>query len=301
MPSGSVRPRSSRSPPRAPDLPCVAALQRSGIALNNDLTVMGIRAEESIWFQVSYIGSRGALGMLPDGALDVRRIDTGRTLAEHIAECGGDPDALRAGAPLPRSRTHCRLSRTSHRAGAEPGRGRAAGRDLHRHPRQLPLSRRAHRGQSRPCRPAAPLPPRRRDGGRRVRHGARPPVGGARGERRADGLHDRPLPHRYRDARPHHRARAPSISAWTCVPTTRRCSAELDRQVDAIIAGIEQRRGVRFHRGPKARAAVGAGRSVDPVGVGAIARPSSTFRCCNSAARPRTMPPPLPPPACRWA
>jgi N-carbamoyl-L-amino-acid hydrolase len=34
--------------------------------------------------------------------------------------------------------------------------------------------------------------------------------------------------------------------------------AELDRQVDAIIAGIEQRRGVHFHRGPKARAAVGA-------------------------------------------
>ena len=46
--------------------------------------------------------------------------------------------------------------------------------------------------------------------------------------------------------------------------------AELDRQVDAIIAGIEQRRGVRFHRGPKARAAVG---EVDPsiqVGVGAL-------------------------------
>ena len=37
--------------------------------------------------------------------------------------------------------------------------------------------------------------------------------------------------------------------------------AELDRQVDAIIAGIEQRRGVRFHRGAKARAAVGP---VDP-------------------------------------
>ena len=33
--------------------------------------------------------------------------------------------------------------------------------------------------------------------------------------------------------------------------------AELDRAVDAIIAGIEQRRGVRFHRGAKARAAVG--------------------------------------------
>ena len=31
-----------------------------GITLDCDLTVMGIRAEESIWFQVSYIGSRGA-------------------------------------------------------------------------------------------------------------------------------------------------------------------------------------------------------------------------------------------------
>jgi N-carbamoyl-L-amino-acid hydrolase len=37
--------------------------------------------------------------------------------------------------------------------------------------------------------------------------------------------------------------------------------AELDHRVDAIIAGIEQRRGVRFHRGTKARAAVG---QVDP-------------------------------------
>ncbi len=37
--------------------------------------------------------------------------------------------------------------------------------------------------------------------------------------------------------------------------------AELDHQVDAIIASIEQRRGVRFHRGTKARAAVG---QVDP-------------------------------------
>jgi N-carbamoyl-L-amino-acid hydrolase len=79
-------------------LVAVAALQNAGIALDRDLTVMGIRAEESIWFQVSYIGSRAALGALPKGALDTCRIDTGRTLAEHIAECGGDPATLRAGA-----------------------------------------------------------------------------------------------------------------------------------------------------------------------------------------------------------
>src|SRR6185437_10087526 len=38
--------------------------------------------------------------------------------------------------------------------------------------------------------------------------------------------------------------------------------AALDARVDQIIAGIEQRRGVRFHRGTKARAAVGR---VDPL------------------------------------
>jgi N-carbamoyl-L-amino-acid hydrolase len=73
------------------------ALRAMDVTLACDLVVMGIRAEESVWFQVSYIGSRGSLGTLPDGALDVRRIDTGRTLAEHIADCGGDPDLLRAG------------------------------------------------------------------------------------------------------------------------------------------------------------------------------------------------------------
>ena len=32
-----------------------------------DITTMAIRAEESVWFQVSYIGSRSAFGVLPDG------------------------------------------------------------------------------------------------------------------------------------------------------------------------------------------------------------------------------------------
>ena len=49
----------------------IAALRQLGLTPARDIVVMGIRAEESIWFQVSYIGSRSALGMLPDGALDV--------------------------------------------------------------------------------------------------------------------------------------------------------------------------------------------------------------------------------------
>jgi N-carbamoyl-L-amino-acid hydrolase len=79
-------------------LAAIAAMKQAGRVPDRDITVMGVRAEESVWFQVSYIGSRGALGTLPDGALDVRRVDTGRGLAEHIASCGGDPEALRRGA-----------------------------------------------------------------------------------------------------------------------------------------------------------------------------------------------------------
>jgi N-carbamoyl-L-amino-acid hydrolase len=73
------------------------ALQSLQIAPICDVTTMAIRAEESVWFQVSYIGSRSAFGVLPDGALEATRVDTGRTLAEHMAACGADLDALRAG------------------------------------------------------------------------------------------------------------------------------------------------------------------------------------------------------------
>jgi N-carbamoyl-L-amino-acid hydrolase len=78
-------------------LVAVAALKDLGAVSRRDITVMGIRAEESVWFQVSYIGSRSALGTLPPGALDARRIDTGRTLADHMEASGGDPTAIRAG------------------------------------------------------------------------------------------------------------------------------------------------------------------------------------------------------------
>lgn len=74
-----------------------AVLADLGLEPRCDITVMGVRAEESVWFEVSYIGSRSALGTLPDGALASKRIDTGRPLAEHIADCGGDPAALARG------------------------------------------------------------------------------------------------------------------------------------------------------------------------------------------------------------
>lgn len=76
-------------------------LKKLGITPQRDLVAMGIRAEESVWFQVSYLGSRAALGQLPADALQATRIDTGTSLREHIRDAGGDPEALESGsAPL---------------------------------------------------------------------------------------------------------------------------------------------------------------------------------------------------------
>ncbi len=254
-------------------LVAVAALRHAGTALNNDLMVMGIRAEESIWFQVSYIGSRGALAALPDGALDVRRIDTGRTLAEHMAECGGDPDALRAGVRY-----------------LDPA---SVAAFLELHIEQAPSLVEA---------------------GRKVAICTAIPGNFRYPDARIEGSHDHVgLPRRFRrDAAmagadfamaldrlwEEHEARGvpmactigrfhtdTAVHGLTIVPGSFHFSldvraydegvlAELDRRVDAIIASIEQRRGVRFHRGPKARAAVG---QVDPSIKSALQRCASTL------------------------
>jgi N-carbamoyl-L-amino-acid hydrolase len=62
-----------------------------------DLTIMGIRSEESVWFEQSYVGSRAALGMLSPQALLALRTDTGKSLEEHMRLAGGDPNAVRRG------------------------------------------------------------------------------------------------------------------------------------------------------------------------------------------------------------
>ena len=241
-------------------LAAVAALQGLGITLACDLTVMGIRAEESIWFQVSYIGSRGALGTLPDGALDVRRIDTGRTLAEHIADCGGDPDVLRAG-----------------RRFLDPARLRAY---LELHIEQAPSLVAA----GRPVGICTGIPGNFRYPDAHI-EGSNDHVGLPRRFRRDAAMAGAEFAMALDRVWEEHESKSvpmactigqfhtdPATHGMTIVPGTFNFSldvraydeavlVELDREVDAIIAGIEQRRGVRFHRGPQARAAVGP---VDP-------------------------------------
>ncbi|MGZ3341832.1 MAG: M20/M25/M40 family metallo-hydrolase, partial [Reyranella sp.] len=87
----------------------LARWRRAGRQPQRDITVMCVRAEELSWFPAPYIGSRAAFGQLEAEALDsCRRPDTGRTLAEHMAEAGFAPDRIRAGEPqLAAARIRC--------------------------------------------------------------------------------------------------------------------------------------------------------------------------------------------------
>ncbi|MDX8439710.1 Zn-dependent hydrolase [Mesorhizobium australafricanum] len=80
-------------------LAVMAELIGQGIQLPRDLVVLATRAEEAVWFPLSYPGSQAALGLLEPQALEARRSDSGRTLAEHMREEGFDPDAVQRGVP----------------------------------------------------------------------------------------------------------------------------------------------------------------------------------------------------------
>lgn len=80
-------------------LAVMAEVVGQGIQLPRDLIVLVTRAEEAVWFPLSYPGSRAALGLLDPAAQDAKRSDSGRSLADHMREEGFDPDAVRRGMP----------------------------------------------------------------------------------------------------------------------------------------------------------------------------------------------------------
>jgi N-carbamoyl-L-amino-acid hydrolase len=75
---------------------CVlAGLRQAAVVPPWDLTVMAIRAEESAWFDVPYLGSAGAFGLLAPEYLATPRSDNGRSLEATMAARGFDPGAIR--------------------------------------------------------------------------------------------------------------------------------------------------------------------------------------------------------------
>lgn len=79
-------------------LSAVAGMKAAGFAPARDITVLAIRAEEGgAWFPSGLPGSKAALGRLPPEHLKVARLDSGRSLADHMAEEGFDPEAVARG------------------------------------------------------------------------------------------------------------------------------------------------------------------------------------------------------------
>jgi len=78
----------------------LSALKQAGAEVECDITVMGIRAEESAWFDVAYLGSGGAFGLLDPACLSIPRSDNGRSLEATLIERGFDPQAIRERRPL---------------------------------------------------------------------------------------------------------------------------------------------------------------------------------------------------------
>jgi N-carbamoyl-L-amino-acid hydrolase len=76
-------------------LSILSALNENGFVPPWDIAVMCIRAEESAWFDVPYLGSAGALGLLDPESLAVTRSDNGRDLESMLLEGGFDPASIR--------------------------------------------------------------------------------------------------------------------------------------------------------------------------------------------------------------
>jgi beta-ureidopropionase / N-carbamoyl-L-amino-acid hydrolase len=75
---------------------CVlSALRRGQVVPDRDLSVMAIRAEESAWFDVPYLGSAGAFGLLDPACLATPRSDNGRSLEQTMEQQGFDPRPIR--------------------------------------------------------------------------------------------------------------------------------------------------------------------------------------------------------------
>jgi beta-ureidopropionase / N-carbamoyl-L-amino-acid hydrolase len=73
----------------------LSAMRRAGVTPNCDLTVMAIRAEESAWFDIAYLGSGGAFGLLDPACLSIPRSDTGQSLEATLQQQGFDPQPIR--------------------------------------------------------------------------------------------------------------------------------------------------------------------------------------------------------------
>ena len=75
---------------------CVlSAMSRARVVPECDVSVMAIRAEESAWFDIAYLGSGGAFGLLDPDCLAIERSDNGQSLEATLQQQGFDAQPIR--------------------------------------------------------------------------------------------------------------------------------------------------------------------------------------------------------------
>ena len=80
----------------------LALMKRRAVTPPRSVRVFALRGEESAWFGKSWIGSHALLGLLREADLAQRRVDSGRTLIEHLRDVDADIDSIAAREPLVR-------------------------------------------------------------------------------------------------------------------------------------------------------------------------------------------------------
>jgi N-carbamoyl-L-amino-acid hydrolase len=88
-------------------LAVLAAWCRRGYRPACDVTVIAIRAEESVWFPMSYLGSKAAFGLLEFANLAVQRRGDAMTLEACMRAAGGAPEECGRSHSLDPARIDC--------------------------------------------------------------------------------------------------------------------------------------------------------------------------------------------------
>src|SRR5215472_409905 len=73
----------------------LSGLRRASVTPGYDLSTMAIRGEESAWFDIAYLGSHGAFGLLDPACLAIARSDNRQSLEGALRQQGFDPESIR--------------------------------------------------------------------------------------------------------------------------------------------------------------------------------------------------------------
>ena len=79
---------------------CLIKAKKQGAALQQPLTLVGLRGEESAWFGRTYLGSYALVGKLNQHDLAFKHRDSGKPLSEYMRAVGADVNQIAEGKPL---------------------------------------------------------------------------------------------------------------------------------------------------------------------------------------------------------